>query len=464
MKTLFGNFLLLLLTGTVPFISCTKDSLITSPDALIGLSEDTLHFDTVFTSAGSVTQSLKIFNLNDQTLRLSKIELMGGGSSPFSINVNGAQGESFSNIDIAANDSIYVFVSVHIDPNQQNMPFIVRDSIHISYNVNDVFVQLDAYGRNAHFLKNVVVSHDSILAGELPFVVLGSLTVQAGVTLAINKGAQIFCHQDAPIIINGTLKVNGEKAPRSQVVFTNDRLDDPYKFFPGSWPGIVFSSSSIGNELNSAIIKNATQALTVYGNGSFSTQLTLNACIISNNSLGGVKAVNSNVFAQNCLITNCGLNNVSLNAGIYNFIYCTVASYSYDLLYHEAPVLLISDTISNSQTAPLFARFTNDIFYGESGFFNDEIELIQNGNSFDAGFDHVLYKAPGLDGSLFQNSIGGADPGFANIDTEHSLFDFHLQPGSICIDAGKSLFVDTDLEGSPRNVGGGPDLGCYEFQ
>jgi hypothetical protein len=44
-------------------------------------------------------------------------------------------------------------------------------------------------------------------------------------------------------------------------------------------------------------------------------------------------------------------------------------SYSHDLLYHEAPVLLISDTISNSQTAPLFARFTNDIFYGESGLF-----------------------------------------------------------------------------------------------
>ena len=178
MKTLFGNFVLLL-TATILFISCTKDSFITSPAALIGLSDDTLHFDTVFTSVGSVTQSLKIFNLNDQNLRLSKIELMGSASSPFSINVNGEPGESFSNIDIAANDSIYVFVSVHIDPNQQNMPFIVRDSIRISYNGNDVFVQLDAYGRNAHFLKNVVVSHDSILTAELPFVVLGSLTVKA---------------------------------------------------------------------------------------------------------------------------------------------------------------------------------------------------------------------------------------------------------------------------------------------
>jgi predicted amidophosphoribosyltransferase len=58
------------------FISCTKDSFITSPAALIGLSDDTLHFDTVFTSVGSVTQSLKIFNLNDQKLRLSNIELM----------------------------------------------------------------------------------------------------------------------------------------------------------------------------------------------------------------------------------------------------------------------------------------------------------------------------------------------------------------------------------------------------
>jgi hypothetical protein len=446
------------------FVSCKKESYITSPGAFIGLSDDTLHFDTVFTSLGSATQVLKIFNLNDQKLRLSKVELAGGASSPFKINVNGTSGESFSNIDIAASDSMYIFVSVTIDPNSQNLPFIVQDSILINYNGKDVFVQLDAYGRNAHFLKNLVVLHDSVFTNELPFVILGSLTVKEGATLSINKGTEIFCHQDAPVIVEGTLKVNGEKSPGSQVTFTNDRLDDPYKFFPGGWPGMVFSQSSFGNELNSAVIKNAVQAITLYGDGSLSSQLKINDCIISNNTVGGIKAINSNVFAENSLIINCGLNNINLNGGNYSFLYCTVASYSYLLLYHDAPVLFLSDTINNSQTAPLTANFTNDIFYGESGLFDDEIQLLENGSNFGVFFDHVLYKASDLPESLFQNSVNGSDPGFANIDPEHGVFDFHLQAGSVCIDAGKPVSAGTDLDGNPRNVGSAPDLGCYEVQ
>src|SRR5258705_5918684 len=90
------------------FISCKKDSFITSANAFISISADTLHFDTVFTSAGSVTQSFKIFNLNDQKLRIGKIELGGGTTSAFRMNMNSAAGSSFSNIDIVANDSIYV--------------------------------------------------------------------------------------------------------------------------------------------------------------------------------------------------------------------------------------------------------------------------------------------------------------------------------------------------------------------
>jgi hypothetical protein len=42
--------------------SCKKDGFITNADAVVYLSEDTLHFDTVFTSTGSTTQLFKIFN------------------------------------------------------------------------------------------------------------------------------------------------------------------------------------------------------------------------------------------------------------------------------------------------------------------------------------------------------------------------------------------------------------------
>src|SRR6185295_18521940 len=141
----------LFFTGII-ICSCKKDSFITSPQAILGLSTDSLTFDTVFTSAGSITKSFKILNLNNQKLQLSKIKLLGGASSSFKINVDGTAATEVNNIDIEADDSLYVFVQVNIDPNAGNLPFIISDSILINYNGNDEFVKLQAYGQNAVFL------------------------------------------------------------------------------------------------------------------------------------------------------------------------------------------------------------------------------------------------------------------------------------------------------------------------
>ena len=165
------------------FLSCSKDSFDTSSGAYVTFSADTLHFDTVFTSIGSVTQAVKIFNLNNQKLHLNKIQLAGGANSSFKINVNGLSNNSFSDIDMDANDSIYVFVTVNINPNQTNIPFIVRDSILVNYNGNNNYIQLDAYARNARFLKNLVITHDTSFTNDLPYVLLGSLTVNPSSTL-----------------------------------------------------------------------------------------------------------------------------------------------------------------------------------------------------------------------------------------------------------------------------------------
>lgn len=449
---------------TILFFSCKKDSFNISANAFINFSADTLHFDTIFTNAGSITQSFKIFNLNNQQLHINKIELAGGENSPFKINVNGISQSSFSDIDIAANDSIYVFVIVNVNQNQIKTPFFIRDSILINYNGNSNYVQLDAYAWNARFVKNLTVKHDTTFTNDLPIVLSGNLTVNPLATLSINKGVQIFCHQNTSIIINGTLKVYGEKDSASRVSFKNDRLDDPYKYYPGSWQGIIFTTSSVNNQINYASIENATTGITISGNNNSSPQLLLNACVITNNLNCGLKALNSNVNAQNCLITNCGLHNLDLNAGTYNFNFCTVASYSYNLLSHSAPVLFLSDTINATTTFTLNAGFTNSIFYGEENAFDDEILFFKNGDKFNTSFDHVLYKSLNLSGNAFTNCIQNQDPDFITTDQENGVFDFHLLRESVCKDAGKSTSIQTDLDGNLRTVGVAPDLGCYEIQ
>ena len=131
--------------------SCTKESFTTSRDAFLSAETDTLHFDTVFTTTGSITQRFKIFNENSKGIHISTIQLKGGVSSPFKINAMGIPGPVISSIDVADNDSLYVFVSVTINPTADNLPFVVRDSIEVWSNGNKKVVHLEAYGKNAHF-------------------------------------------------------------------------------------------------------------------------------------------------------------------------------------------------------------------------------------------------------------------------------------------------------------------------
>jgi len=120
MKSLIAGSILFLF---ICVLSCRKTSFIQSADALVNTSADTLHFDTVFTTTGSITKSFKIFNRNDQKIRLSNVKLMSAASSPFKLNVDGTAGIDFNNIEIAPNDSIYVFVSVTGDSRSLDSSF-----------------------------------------------------------------------------------------------------------------------------------------------------------------------------------------------------------------------------------------------------------------------------------------------------------------------------------------------------
>ncbi|MFN2439493.1 MAG: hypothetical protein ABR503_09870, partial [Chitinophagaceae bacterium] len=199
--------------------SCRKNSFSDDPSIRLTTSVDTVHFDTVFTTAGSATQSFKIINVNNKGIRINSVRLAGGASSPFKINVDGIPGPEVSNIDINENDSAYIFVSVSINPTASNLDFLVQDSIEINYNGNKKIIQLDAFGRNAHFFRNKVIKTTETWDNDRPYVILGRLVVDTNALLTINKGCRIYIHADAPFIVNGSLQVNGEKWDSTRVVF-----------------------------------------------------------------------------------------------------------------------------------------------------------------------------------------------------------------------------------------------------
>lgn len=457
-------FTLAVLLFIIIAFSCKKTSFINSPNALTGFSTDTVHFDTVFTTAGSVTQSFKIFNKNNLKLRLYEIKLMGGTLSPYKINVDGTAGASFSDIELEPDDSVYVFVSVSVNPNTANLPFIVQDSILVNYNGNNKYIQLQAYGQNANFCRNKKITADTTWNNDLPFVILGGLSVDSSVTLTINKGCKIYSHADAPFIVNGTLKVDGEVYDSTRVTFSGDRLDQDYSDLPAAWPGIYFTSSSINNVLTYAIIKNAYQGIIAEATGS-NPKITLNQCIIDNIYDAGIISIASSIKAVNCLITNCG-SNISIAAGgSYLFDHCTVASYATAYIDHKNPVLYITNAYDQNQTFPLTAHFQNCIFYGEGGLAANEVVIDKKtaADLFDVTFQNVLYKNKdaAID-PLFTNSIKNEAPQFDSIDAGRRIFNFHLKASSPAIDKGIPSGVTVDLDGKNRGTLNLPDLGCYE--
>jgi len=192
------------------FQGCKKDSFVTGKDAVITLSADTLRFDTVFTTTGSITQLFKISNNNSQKLKISNVTLKGGPGSAFKINVDGITGPVVKDITLDAHDSLFVFVTVTVNPTIAAQPFIMRDSIAIESNGNSNFVQLEAWGQNAHFLRNQKITGNVTWTNDLPYVIIGGLQVDTTASLTIQKGCKIYLHADAPLLVDGSLQVNGE--------------------------------------------------------------------------------------------------------------------------------------------------------------------------------------------------------------------------------------------------------------
>ena len=130
--------------------SCKKEQIPTDGSATLQFSNDTIIFDTIFSSVGSVTKQLMVYNNNDYDIT-TNIRLGGNSAGNFRMNVDGESGNNIQNVTIAANDSIFIFLEVTIDPNNANTPYIVSNSIIFTTGNKTQDVDLIAYGQDAYF-------------------------------------------------------------------------------------------------------------------------------------------------------------------------------------------------------------------------------------------------------------------------------------------------------------------------
>lgn len=465
-------FILGIILGSVfllQFSSCRKDNFLTQ-GGRIGFSTDTLYFDTVFTSFGSVTKEFKIFNRNDRPIKLNNIRLENGSNSFFRLNVDGVATTNISDVEIAANDSIYVFAAVTVDPNNDVTPFVINDHILVQLNESDYKLPLQAYGQNAHILRDSVLQTQTWI-NDLPYVIINSCLVDSAQTLTIQKGCRIYMHANSKFFVAGRLNCFGTK--QDSIIFQGDRLDRNYfgQDFPGEWRGLHFLSSSTGSNLNHVVIKNGGASdASVYvqppwvpfTGGQY--MLEMNKCRVENSLGFGVLCFNTAINMNNCLVQNCGQQNfAAIEGGTYNLNYCTFATYGGAGINHiNEPVMYLARHRLVTQTtfvqADLNATLKNCIIYGS---LESELTLDNSlGNSaYNVSLEHCLVKRkdaiPASVGNI--NNILNQDPLF--VDRQN--WDYSVDAASPAKGAGISIpTIIDDINDIVR--GGSPTIGSYE--
>lgn len=465
---------ILVLAFSLLLAACRKDeSFDRNPSTQLAFSTDTVMFDTVFTTIGSVTRDFRIYNNTGKKVEISSIRLARGQNSPYRINVDGISAQQMNNISINAHDSLYVFVRANINPNDINAPLIQTDSIVFETNGNVQDVKLVAWGQDAHFYNQAIIKNDITFTNDKPHVIYNMLAIDSLYTLTIQPGTKIYLHNNATLLIyrDASLKVLG--SADEPVIFDTDRREENYRDVPGQWNRIWLYPGSKDNVIDHAIIRNGVIGVQVNAEGTISSPvLQLTNTVIENMQGIGVYAQSSWVEAANCLISDCGMYGVALaQGGYYDFRHTTIANY-YKFGGRETPSLILNNYVigENKDTIPMDlvnAYFGNCIVYGnqksELGFSNT-----QQG-AFNYTFDHCLIKnEKELSGDAYINTLFNEDPRFTDTETYNYHLDTIISPAvnaaSLEVISGAVTGdLTTDLDGVARPSGEGPDLGAYEF-
>jgi len=454
--------LLFLFLFTLLFTACSKDEDITEEiNARLSFSTDSILFDTVFTSVGSTSRRLKIYNRNPKAINISNIKLSGGNNSAFSLNINGQAVAESELVKLNGNDSMNVFVKVNINPTTQNLPFIVQDSILFYFNGNKQSIPLVAYGQNAIFVNSSSITENTTWDSKLPYLIYKSVSVAANTNLNIAPGTRVLFHKNATMSVKGTLTANGTK--KDSILFASDRLEKIYSEEPGQWNGIHFYPQSKNSKINYAIIKNGTAGITV---DSLSTtnqpKLLLTNTKIRNMEVVGFLGYQTELAAFNNLFTNCGQYLIyGVGGGKYNLKHNTFVALNLNYPRKTAAVYL-SDVVSSTQFDNLTIDFQNNIVWGnlENEFTIDK--KAQN-TTLKTTVKNNLLKSSNI--SLTGNgNILNTDPLFINA----TAGNFSLSKGSIANRKGLDLSQDTyfntvlnkDLNHNNRIFPS--EIGCYE--
>lgn len=438
--------------------ACIDDSFSSSPADQPTFSVDTLKMGTIFTDEVSTTHRFTVYNRADKGIRIDRVSLSGDNAGLFRLNVDGFSGREFSDVEIRANDSIYVFVSATLPPNGATVPVDVDARLDFLTAGQTRSVTLSATGRDVERLRALTITADTRFTADRPYQIFDSLVVAPGAVLTIDPGAELLFHDGAYMAVRGSLRAEG--TPGHEITLAGDRTgnvvtDISFDLMSRQWTGLFFTPTSTGNILSHTCVRNTWQGVTVE-----QAPLTLINSRLRNSGVSVLEAYHADIEAYGCEFAEAAAGSVYLQGGHYRFEQCTLANY-YLFAAISGPLVTLAhvsdDTDDESGLPRLSATFANCILYG----LGSEI-LPRKLEGCDVRFERCLLKSDGTDDDNFIRCIWGEDPLYYTVREDY-IFDYRLRDDSPAIGAGDPALLSpqsaTDLYGNPR--GAAPDLGAY---
>ncbi|WP_439128495.1 hypothetical protein [Polaribacter sp.] len=494
-------FTFLICVALISISSCRKDFSTIPNFGQLEFSKDTVFLDTIFTNIGSATYNLKVYNRGDNAITIPKIQLENGTASNYRLNVDGIPGKDFSNIDILAKDSIFVFIETTVNVANESSP-LYTDRILFDTGNNQQDVDLVTLVEDANFIfpgkDPISMKIDSLtLDGQpttikgrfledteltftntKPTVIYGYAAVPANKTLTIEAGSRVHFHDNSGLIVDNkaTLKVNGTLSEK--VIFEGDRLENSFSEIPGQWGTIWMRAGSKDNEINHAQIKNGIIGILIDSIGTTSTPtLKLQNTEIYNQTNFGILARETNIEANNVVIGSAGEASLAATiGGTYNFTHSTFANYWNNGIRQLPAVLINNFFVYNNDAGQEIAEtrdlkaanFTNCIFDGNN---NVEflVDKVDGGGLFNYSIKNCMIKFNDTNNSFegvaevdFNNNPNYSNfilNGIANFrDTQKN--DFIIGDESSAINQAVASPFTLDILGVDRTTT--PDIGAYQ--
>ena len=239
---------------------CRPSDVVAKNGIALDFSADTVYLDTVFSSIGSSTRTVRLINPSNEAILIDRVALGRGAESPFRFNIDGLEGPEVRDLILPAGDSLWIFVEVTAPSGLVEMLYTDSIVVHNKNIIQSIDLVSLAWDAHFHYPTNVLIipqappfadiripysilPEQALWTDDKPHVIYGYVVVDSGASLDVTAGARLHFHAQSGLWIasGGSVTFDAANAGSytNPIQIEGDRLEPFYDDIAGQWGGLL---------------------------------------------------------------------------------------------------------------------------------------------------------------------------------------------------------------------------------